>query len=64
MKQQEGDCIMIVTELYDALIDEGLFTSDELDLITSINGYSTDTLNDCIYARYGYRDYEQMKGEE
>jgi len=33
-------------------------------LITNINGYSIDTLNDCIYARYGYRSYEQMHEED
>ena len=53
-----------VNELYEKLIDGEYFTSEELDLITSINGYSIDTLNDCIYARYGFRDYDQMKGGE
>ena len=55
---------MTTSELYNTLIDGEFFTHEELDLITSINGYSVDTLNDCIYARYGYRDYDQMKGEE
>ena len=53
-----------VNDLYETLIDEELFTEDELRLITDINGYSIDTLNDCIFARYGYRSYEQMKGED
>jgi len=53
-----------VNELYNKLIDEGLFTEEELQLITDINGYSIETLNDCIYARYGYRSYEQMTEEE
>lgn len=53
-----------VNELYEKLIDGEYFTSEELSLITCINGYSIDTLNDCIYARYGYRDYSQMKGGE
>jgi hypothetical protein len=53
-----------VAELYETLVDEELFTEDELRLITDINGYSIDTLNDCIFARYGYRTYEQMKGED
>ena len=52
-----------VNELYNELIELDYFTSDELDLITSINGWSIDTLNDCIYARYGYRSLEQMNGE-
>lgn len=49
-----------VSELYDLLVEGEYFTEAELDLITCINGYSEETLNDCIYARYGYRSYEQM----
>lgn len=54
------------TEIDDAwsyLIDNAFFTQAELELITSINGYSIDTLNDAIYSRYGYRDIEQMEAE-
>lgn len=51
-------------ELFDTLIDEELFTEAELQLLTYINGYNMEALNDAIYARYGYRDYEQMKGIE
>lgn len=47
-------------ELFDSLIDMGFFTEDELVLVTNINGSTIDTLNDCIYARYGYRSFEQM----
>lgn len=54
---------MDVNELYDELIQLDLFTEDELKLITDINGYSVDTLNECIYARYGYNSFEQMQGE-
>jgi hypothetical protein len=50
--------------IYETLIERGLFTEEELDLITNINGFSEDTLNDCIYSRYGYRSLEQMDGEE
>ena len=46
--------------LWDELIMNELFTYDELRLLTNINGYSVETLNDAIYSRYGYRDYEQM----
>jgi len=48
-------------ELYETLLDEELFSDEELKLLTNINGLSIETLNDAIYARYGYRDYEQMK---
>jgi hypothetical protein len=53
-----------VVALYDELISRDMFTAAELELITSINGLSIDTLNDCIYARFGYRSLEQMEGED
>lgn len=51
-------------ELYARLLEKELFTEDELDLVTNINGSSVETLNDCIYARYGYRDLEQFEEGE
>lgn len=53
-----------VNELWDELLKMELFTEEELKLITNMNGLSIETLNDAIYARYGYRDYEQMKESE
>lgn len=52
-----------VNELWDALLENDLFTEAELQLLTSINGYNIETLNDAIYARYGYRNYDQMMEE-
>ena len=49
-----------VNELWDQLLELELFTYEELQLLTNINGFSIETLNDAIYARYGYRDYDQM----
>lgn len=51
-------------ELFENLIDMGFFTEDELVLVTYINGSTIDTLNDCIYSRYGYRSFEQMVEED
>jgi len=53
-----------VNDLWDELLDMELFTKDELQLITNINGYSVETLNDALFARYGYRDYNQMMESE
>lgn len=47
-------------KLYNKLVDGGYFTEAELKLVTNINGSSVDVLNDCIYARYGVRDYESL----
>jgi hypothetical protein len=53
-----------VNALYNQLIELDLFTDKELELITNINGYSIDTLNDCLYSRFGYRSLSQMLGED
>jgi uncharacterized membrane protein YuzA (DUF378 family) len=51
-------------EIYDYIINNGIASEEALDLITNINGYSVDTLNDVIYALTGYRSMEQLEGEE
>jgi len=53
-----------VDDLWSYLADNELFTEAELQLITNINGYTIDTLNDCIYARFGYRSLDQMLESE
>lgn len=53
-----------VNKVYNGLIIHGYFTEEELSLITKINGYSIKTLNDCIYARYGYHDFKQLTENE
>ena len=50
--------------LFDLLVDGEYFTDDDLILLTNINGLSIETLNDAIFSRYGYRDFDQMKDYE
>lgn len=45
------------------LEEEGIATDDEIDLVTKINGYNMDSINDIIYVRTGCRDYEQLLEE-
>jgi len=52
-----------VDELYNELAFRELFTEEELILITTLNGYSVETLNNCLYVRYGYRSLGQMDEE-
>jgi hypothetical protein len=52
-----------VDDLWSYFVDNEFFTPAELELITSINGYNIDTLNDALYARYGYRDLDQLVEE-
>ena len=52
-----------INELWDWLVDMGVATEEELGLITDINGYSVETLNDVLFARWGYRDRGQYENE-
>lgn len=45
------------------LEEEGIATRAELILVTAINGYNMNTINDIIYVRTGCRDYEQLLEE-
>jgi len=47
-----------IDQMWEWLVDEGIATEEELQLVTDINGYSLETLNDILFARTGYRDQE------
>lgn len=51
-----------VNHQWEFLLEYELFTQQELELVTCINGYSIETLNDMIYARYGFHDIFQLAG--
>lgn len=55
---------LTVNEIWNALVLGEYFTDEELTLLTKINGYSIDTLNDAIYVRYGYRNYQQLYSDD
>jgi len=50
-------------EICNELEEMGIVTFKELQLVTNINGYTFNTLNDIIYARTGYRSFEQLTDE-
>jgi len=50
-------------EIWDYLLEYGIATEDELRLITNINGYNKETLEDVIYSKTGLRSLEQLKSE-
>lgn len=50
----------LLNELWTFIVDRGIATDDELSLITDINGYNIDALNDVIYSRTGYRSMSQL----
>ena len=53
-----------VEEIWDILVEHNLATTEELELVTQINGYSKQSLDDVIYARTGYNDIEQYLDED
>ena len=50
---------MELNNIYDYFVERGIATNDEIDLVTSINGWNEETLNDILYVRTGYRNVEQ-----
>ena len=50
---------MNLEQYYNYLIDYELVSGEALDIITSINGYREETLDDVLYCVSGYRDIEQ-----
>ena len=47
---------MELYEYYNYLIDTDLVSEETLNIITSINGYNKNTLDDVLYCVTGYRD--------
>jgi len=55
---------MDIESTWEYLVDQGIATEKELQLITNINGYNMESLNDVIYAKTAYRNAEQLQEEE
>ena len=49
-----------INQLHDYLINYVIATDDEISLVTSINGYSLDSLESILYSRTGYRSLNQI----
>ena len=52
-----------IEQVWDLFIQYDIATENELRLVTTINGYSIDSLNDILYARTGLRSIEQLLDE-
>ena len=48
-------------ELWDYLIETNTATEEEISLVTSINGWSLDSLESILYSRTSYRTLAQIK---
>lgn len=49
--------------LWDFIVDNGIATDDECQLVIAINGFSEETMMDIIFARTGLRSIEQCNDE-
>ena len=45
---------------YNFITENNIATEKEVNLVTDINGYFEDTFLSIVYARTGYRSYEQL----
>ena len=54
---------MDISTIWDTIIEYGIATEEELSLVTAIDGYNEDTLNNVIYVRTGCRSIEQLLDE-
>ena len=45
---------------WDYLVSNCIATEEELRLVTSICGFTLESINDVLYVRTGYRNIEQM----
>jgi hypothetical protein len=50
--------------LWDFLIENSIATEEALTLLTNINGYSVETLEDALYCLTGYRSIDQLEESE
>lgn len=50
----------IIADMWDKLTEYGV-SEETLQIITSINGYSAETLEDVLYAALGYQSFDQLE---
>lgn len=50
-------------QAWDKLAELGV-SEQTLQIVTSINGYTMDTLRDVLYAASGYRSFDQLEDED
>lgn len=51
---------MTLDQMYDYLLENIGVSEETLQVVTCINGYSEETLEDILYAFTGYRSFEQF----
>ena len=59
-----NDTYLQVDRIYDYLVEWQIATATEIRLVTSINGYNEESLNDILYSRTGYKCISQLQEAE
>ena len=54
---------MEIEEMVEILITWEIATEAEVQLVTDINGWNQETMEDILYARTGYHCFEQIKDD-
>lgn len=54
---------MDVYDIWNYLVEYGVATEEEIQLVVDINGQSEKTMNDIIFARTGFNNIEQLQDE-
>lgn len=54
---------MTVTDMHDYLVDVVGVANETVQVVTKINGYTTETMCDILYVVTGYKDFEQYLEE-
>ena len=49
-----------LNKLWDLLVNYELASEESLKLVTCLNGYSLETMENVLYALTGYRSYDQF----
>lgn len=51
-------------EMWEYLVEHGIATEEECHLVTDIVGWTEEAMLDILYARTGYRNFEQMEEDK
>ena len=55
---------MSLETYFDNLVEYGIANADEILLVTYINGWNEESLDSILYARTGYRSWNQYEEGE
>jgi hypothetical protein len=53
-----------INKLWDLLVNYELASEESLKLVTCLNGYTLETMENVLYALTGYHSYEQYMENE